>query len=391
MSIFPDNILIQRYRMGRAATVIDYAERKGSLVLFRQETEMVSSSVRYVGDTDEVAETRIPKELYVCQLHDVAVVGSSNMCIGKRGELLYDLLIMCISNENYRLSDRVLKKHHGKPVHLLGRYVMHYMNAGMKLDAAISLVCNFSSNYYHFIYEAISKFYLLDKCQIPEDVPLLVDERIKDVPQLMELLRLFAGNRQIVFLKVRHMCRVKVLYYVSGVNQIIPNYVDIKQVRAEDNLFCPAAILFIRQHFLDYASAGKTFPKRFYIARKNTNNRSYNEKELTQIARDYDFEVVSPEDYTVADQFLLFANAECVIAASGAALSNIVCCKPGCRVLVLFSHVMDLTVFSSIASCLNIDMRYLIGKCVEESSLQTPYTVNADDFKKSITEWLIKE
>ena len=313
MSIFPDNILIQRYRMGRAATVIDYAERKGSLVLFRQETEMVSSSVRYVGDTDEVAETRIPKDLYVCQLHDVAVVGSSNMCIGKRGELLYDLLIMCISNENYRLSDRVLKKHHGKPVHLLGRYVMHYMNAGMKLDAAISLVCNFSSNYYHFIYEAISKFYLLDKCQIPEDVPLLVDERIKDVPQLMELLRLFAGNRQIVFLKARHMCRVKVLYYVSGVNQIIPNYVDIKQVRAEDNLFCPAAILFIRQH------------------------------------------------------------------------------KPGCRVLVLFSHVMDLTVFSSIASCLNIDMRYLIGKCVEESSLQTPYTVNADDFKKSITEWLIKE
>ena len=360
-------------------------------MLFSEEAALTTFPVRYVDDvTPALSIPAIPSTLYVCLIHDSAIIGSSNLFIAKTGEFLYDLLIKARSHKNYRLSDRVLKKHHSKPVRLAERYVMHYMNAGMKMDAAISLICNFSNNYYHFIFEVIAKFYLLDKCQIPNNVPIIVDKRVRDVPQLMELLHMFAGHRRIRYLRPRYKCQVRKLYCISSVNQIIPNYVDIKQVRTEDNLFCPDAIRFVRQRFLDYASLSTNHPKRFYIARKHTTNRSYNEQELTKIAHEeYGFEIVSPEEYSVAEQFALFAGAECIIGASGAALSNIVCCKPGCRILVLFSHNINLTIFSGIAGCLDIDMRYLIGKTDDPLSLQASYNIDTDNFRKSITEWLI--
>ena len=388
-----NNIFYHRYRVGRAETVEQYAVRHEGTILFSEETALSTCPVRFVDDKSSCYSPIVfpPSHKYVFLIHHAAVFGSANMIISQTGELLYDLLVKTRTNKNFRLSDRILKKHHGKPWKLANRYVTHYMNERMKMDAAISLVCNFANNYYHFIYEAIVKFYLLSKCQIPEDVPLLVDERVRDVPQLMELLRLFAGTRKIVCLKSRYKCQVKNLYCISAINQIIPNYVDINLVRTEDNRFCPEAIHYIRQHFQDYAQQGKTYPKRFYIARKHTTNRSYNEHELAQVANAYGFEIVSPEMYSVAEQFALFATAECIIGASGAALSNIVCCKPGCKVLVLFSHNINLTVFSGVAGCLDIDMRYLIGKCKNPSSLQTAYTVDVERFKNSITGWLLKD
>lgn len=386
-------ILCHRYRVGHAETVEQFAARSGGSILFSEETVLTTSPVRYVGeDEDSSFPLILPSAtLNVCLIHNAAIIGSSNLFISQTGELLYDLLIKTGSNKNYRLSDRVLKKHHAKPWKLANRFVVHYLNLGMNMDAAISLVCNFSTNYYHFIYEVIAKFYLLSKCQIPQEIPLVVDNRVREVPQLMELLRLFAGNRRIEYLKPRCKCQVKNLYCISAVNQIIPNYFDINLVKTEDNLFCLEAILYIRQHFLGYARDEKTYPKRFYIARKNTTNRSYNEQELTRVASKYGFEIVSPEIYSVAEQFALFASAECIIGASGAALSNIVCCKPGCRVLVLFSHDINLTVFSGIAGCLDVDMRYLIGECEDPLSLQTSYTIDAERFRNSITDWLLKE
>ncbi len=386
-------ILYHRYWLGHAETVEQYTVRSGGTILYSEETALTTSPVRYVDrEVESFPPLMLPSTtLNVCLIHNAAIIGSSNLFISQTGELLYDLLIKTCSNKNYRLSDRVLKKHHAKPWRLANRFVVHYLNEGMKMDAAISLVCNFSSNYYHFIYEVIAKFYLLSKCQIPEDIPLVVDDRVKGVPQLMELLRLFAGNRRIEYLKSRCKCQVKNLYCISAVNQIIPNYFDINLVKTEDNLFCFEAIRYVRQHFLDYAQRGKSYPKRFYIARKNTNNRSYNEQELTQVASEYGFEIVSPEMYSVAEQFALFASAESIIGASGAALSNVVCCKPNCKVLVLFSHNIHLTVFSGIAGCLDIDMRYLIGECEDSLSLQTSYTIDAERFRRSITDWLLKE
>lgn len=386
-------ILSYRYRLGHAETVRQYTVRSGGSILYSEETALTTFPVRYV-DKEMVSSLPLiltPTTLNICLIHNAAIIGSSNLFISQTGELLYDMLVKTCSNKNYRLSDRVLKKHHAKPWRLANRFVAYYLNEGMTMDTAISLVCNFSSNYYHFIYEVIAKFYLLSKCQIPEDIPLVVDDRVKEIPQLMELLQLFAGNRRIEYLKSRCKCQVKNLYCISAVNQIIPNYFDITQVKTEDNLFCVEAIRYIRHHFLDYAQYGKTYPKRFYIARKNTTNRSYNEQELTRVASEYGFEIVSPEVYSVAEQFALFASAECIIGASGAALSNIVCCKPGCKVLVLFSHNINLTVFSGIAGCLDVDMRYLIGECEDSLNLQTSYTIDAERFRNSIKDWLLKE
>lgn len=378
-----------RYWFQKAVTLKDYADRAGVPILFRQNTRLITSPVRYIERNEDAEQLELYDDLLVCQLQDASIVGSSNVVVSKSREILYDQLVESYTNNNYKITDWGLKKRKKKPIRLGHHYIVRCRDYGMTMDSAISLIINFAGNYYHFIMEAISKFYLLAQCNIPDDVPVLIDYRVSEIPQQMELLRMFLGNRKIIYLKPRHLCHVKRLYCLSNVNRIIPNYVDIKKIKTEDNWFCPNAIDYVRQRFLAFAKKRETSPKRFFIARKHTTSRSYNERELTQIALEYGFEILSPEEYTVTEQFGFFSSVECVIAASGAALSNIICCRPGCKVLVLFSQKIDLSIFSGLAACLNIDMRYLTGKSADPSILHSSYTIDKDDFRQSITNWLI--
>lgn len=155
-------------------------------------------------------------------------------------------------------------------------------------------------------------------------------------------------------------------------------------------MFCPNAISYIRKTLLSYAANDKNrFPKRFYIARKNKKFRSYNEEELIRIALSYGFEVISPEDYSARDQFRLFSDADVIISPSGAALTNLICCKSPCKVLVLYSQRLDLSIFSSIAGCLNLELKYLIGQSHDMTSLQSSFTIDEKSFRDSIINWLI--
>jgi capsular polysaccharide biosynthesis protein len=121
---------------------------------------------------------------------------------------------------------------------------------------------------------------------------------------------------------------------------------------------------------------------KIFISRKVSQNRSYNEEELIKIACQHGYTVVYPEQFSVREQFALFSQVDSIIAASGAALSNIVCCKPGCKILVLTSSHWNLTVFSNIAGHLNLDMEYMCGKTDNPNDVQSGFVIDAGIFRK---------
>ena len=94
---------------------------------------------------------------------------------------------------------------------------------------------------------------------------------------------------------------------------------------------------YLRSLFLsDPAPGGEG---RFYITRKDCAfRRVLNEEELYPLLGEYGFEIINPAGLSVQEQARLFASAEAVISPTGAAMTNLVFCAPGTRVMEIFSR-----------------------------------------------------
>ena len=93
---------------------------------------------------------------------------------------------------------------------------------------------------------------------------------------------------------------------------------------------------FLRECFLDPASIKGA--RKLWIGRKAQLSRSLQGGyEIEQYLRQRGFENFEPGDWTVEMQAQAFFGADWVVAAHGAALTNLAFCRPGTRVVELFS------------------------------------------------------
>ncbi|WP_416673161.1 glycosyltransferase 61 family protein [Egbenema bharatensis] len=102
---------------------------------------------------------------------------------------------------------------------------------------------------------------------------------------------------------------------------------------------------------------------RLYISRQSTaNRRVINESEVLELLEQYGFRCVSLEERSVKEQAMLLANAEIVIAPHGGGLTNTVFCRPGTKVIELFSPNYVYPCYWLVSNLLELDYYYLTGK-----------------------------
>ena len=91
---------------------------------------------------------------------------------------------------------------------------------------------------------------------------------------------------------------------------------------------------FSRNLYYERPAAGPT--RRLFVGRSNVQRRRLvNEAECIEYAARYGFESVSTDGLSVAEEARLFAEAACIIAPHGAALTNLLFATPGAHVLEL--------------------------------------------------------
>jgi hypothetical protein len=243
------------------------------------------------------------------------------------------------------------------------------------IESGIMLSGKFSQNYYHEMYEIMVKLLILEKIQISEDVPLIVDEivfHVNSFKQLFETLN--RSNRKIEAIGANEMVEFGTLYCFSAVNIIPPNRKYINDASASEIIFDIAIIRRMRERLLAVKSE-RYFPARIFLSRKNTKNRNYNEDEVILLVKRYGFSVVIPENYDLFDQMALFNGADCIIGASGAAFSNILFCRKGCKIICLQPRRLNIPAFTTIAYGLDDEMRYCLGT-PDGSDLHSSYRVD---------------
>ncbi|MDI1302788.1 MAG: glycosyltransferase 61 family protein [bacterium] len=290
---------------------------------------------------------------YMAVFDEAVVIGDSSIVFLKKKSAIYDIKSYD-KNNRYRYTDRAIK-FCGKDF-LLAR-------KSYSCDAfgeAIFLCNNYSWNYYHLLFEVMTRFSQINRSGIDINIPILVDSICSKVPQYLELLSYFnKDSRRIVFVNEGKWHVVNKLHYFSCQNFIPPNFVDDSDIQASDVLFDLTSLDYIRKVLLPLATKNE-FPKRIYLSRsKASTRRNFNESEVIGVLEKYGFKMVHPEDYSVADQVSMFSNAEFIAGGSGAAFTNIVFCKKHCKVIVFSKSDLPFSGFSTIAKHVGAEMLYV--------------------------------
>jgi len=219
-----------------------------------------------------------------------------------------------------------------------------------------SLVSRWSDNYWHWLFDCIGKWLLIEKIK-PASMPSiecfagLNIEQYAFKKQTLEAL----GVREdrIVDLKPSSHFEFKNLLVADLPSSIPYPEMDV--------------IVAIREAFLGKYSA-ESLTKKVYISRgKSGSRRVVNEPELEETLKDFGFQKVYLEDLDFLQQVELFQNASAIFGQHGAGFTNLIFSTAGAQVFELFEPEFVNPCYAILADKLGLDYKILFN-----SSAQRP-------------------
>ena len=105
------------------------------------------------------------------------------------------------------------------------------------------------------------------------------------------------------------------------------------------------------------------------------------------------FDVIAPQDFSVADQIRMFAHSNGIAAVEGAALTNTIFSPPGTRVLAMLCVNDMMPIFNDLSLVLGHHHRKLAGRgltgIATANRFQPPFAIDLDLVRQSLT-WVLE-
>lgn len=335
------------------------------------------------------------RNLIECQLPDLKIFDFSEVCIYHGSDYVVDTNKRLVIND-YCANNNDLNKGYEDDatfIHTGKVAILKKPTVVKDLDSGIIISGKFSYNYYHNVYENLIKLLVVEDNNqlIPSGVPIIVDEemiRVSSVKRIFEILSANL-NRNVFNVKKGEMVRFKRLFYISPINSIVPVLFDIRKGKPEDCIFDREYTQRLRDKLLEYKDNGD-YPKRFFITRKNTKHRNFNEEEVFDTIRYLGFQKVAPEEYSFEQQMALFHNAGMIIGGPGAAFTNLLFCE-SCVSICLYEETHYIPAVFSAPAYFN-DSRLIYFLSGKEEKKLTKHTnsfiVDIAQFKQFTKEFI---
>jgi len=119
----------------------------------------------------------------------------------------------------------------------------------------------------------------------------------------------------------------------------------------------PHNLSLLRQRFC--AEKPPNTGRKLYIVRRGRRQVT-NDAEVQDLLKHYDFEIIADVQRTVDEQIELFQSAAVIVSPHGGALTNLLWCAPGTRVLEFFYGAYTPLFFAYLCKVLELDYSYLI-------------------------------
>ena len=155
-----------------------------------------------------------------------------------------------------------------------------------------------------------------------------------------------------------------------------------------------AAVQALRRRLLGADPAAPSEGSHLFLSRKDQNLRKlHNESAIEDMAKAMGFQIISPQDHSVAEQVRLLSQARGVAAVEGAALTNTMFSPPGTRVLAISCINDMMPIFNDLAIVLGHHHRKLAGRgltgIASYSRFQPPFSVDLDLARRSLS-WVLE-
>lgn len=316
---------------------------------------------------EERLECFTSPDIYVAEIQNVCLIGGSNVLTAKK--------ILINDAAYYDKESRIDIRYSSIKTVINGIALVEDQKEFVEIEKGINLVGAASFNYYHLVVEILSKLTFVDKRLEYQQYPILVDEVVLKIPQFRAALECVNKFEHPIIEIIKGKKYLVHSLVEPSPNVWMPtNLYDRNNIRTSDFLISETVLDNIREAV--GVIQGQEPLKKIFVSRKNTQAvRLKNEEAVRSLFAENGFEIVFTEEMTFREQVECFGRAKCVVAASGAALTNIIFCQPGTLIGCIIPSEHRFYMYSTIAYLLNLRPLFLDGQIVE----RTPYAA-ADSF-----------
>ena len=238
----------------------------------------------------------------------------------------------------------------------------------VEYENAILISGNGAANWYHYVLEIAPKAFLANYLPVKfNNFPLIVPAHAQTEGPFLEILKALLPNRHVLNLS-HDSARVRNLVAFDEVshgpfNLIQGSWPKLQNYSQHETVL---KLVFQKLRAVLLPSFNPVRKgRRIFIVRPDK-YRKYNQMELLQIASKYNFEPVSPEAQSLAEQAQIFADASHVVGASGAAWTNMIFAQKPFKALTwIIPQYSQFCSYSMLAHLLGHQLHYLTAKPTE--------------------------
>ena len=215
-----------------------------------------------------------------------------------------------------------------------------------------SLISFWYYEYYHWFTDVLTRLSLLE--EFPAETKILVRKPLR--PFQRESLEMLGLLDRVQETASKHLM-IEEYYFSSPVGMT--------------GCTNPYAVEWLRKQFLPHWGLSHT-PRRFLIKRKGRTRGIVNQEDLAEYLISKGWAAIYPEDLTLAEQIAYFHNAEAIIGEHGAAFTNLLWCRPGCRVLELCADNFLNGCYEGIALCVGASYKHMVFNANSDNRFNVP-------------------
>jgi len=267
---------------------------------------------------------------YIALLRNVSVMSGTKVIVSRDGQALGDELEQAFRQFGLRpkLWDMDIA-----PGPILG--LPHYERHKQRIGAAVHLTAEHEANYFHWVVEVLPRLHLYENIATEMTAPIVVSEGLhENLYQLLEFVR--SEQRQVLRLAKGLWYEIEQLVYPADVTRILDVY---DRAPGYDTTYIPVGLVRAMVHHIKSRVPFQEdrSSQRLYLRRNGSYRRLLNEDEVEDALRVEGFVPVDAAGLSVEQQIKTFHAADLVVGPSGAALTNMVWCRPGTRLVILHS------------------------------------------------------
>jgi len=305
-------------------------------------------------------------EIFLTVLHSTVIGGGTNFILKNETVLHHGLYDFDRDKTSEELHGRILIRLRSKNAYWLinDKSPVHFEKAATFLDAC-------AGNYSHWLTEVLPRIMLFCGDERFTDVPIIINEGLHD--NILESLYIVAGEkRDIIALPSGRCLEVDHLYVVSPTGYVP---FGVRSKKAQDvphGVFSPYALTNLSLKVRDHVGRNEESSPKKILIRRNTGVRSLtNYSDIENLLVDRGFVIIEPENLDFREQVRIFSQADIVVGATGAALVNLMFCKPHARIIILMAqHAhMPYWYWQNIACAVNCHTTYVLGNIIKSRGL----------------------